>query len=59
LSLFAALFAVKSVKPVAAAARVSLRAKARDVAALYRLASRYDSVMPNLASELRHIASRG
>lgn len=61
-SLLAALLAVKP-QPVAAAAAnaeaVSVRSKEKNMASVFRLANEYDAVMPNLASELRLVASRG
>lgn len=45
---------------VARAARNSyLESKKSDVSRLYRIAESYDNVQPNLAAELRSIASRG
>lgn len=52
-SLLAALLAVKPQESV------SPRAKVRDQLAVFRLAKQYESLSPNLASELRYIASRG
>jgi len=62
-SLLAALLAVKprQAKVVTAAIETrkeTVRAKARNLAQLYRMANQYDSVMPNLAAELRSVASR-
>ena len=51
-ALLAALFAVRPQAPVAD------KADAVSVARLYRMAASYDSVMPNLAQELRIIALR-
>lgn len=52
----AALFAAKPVaKPVVAEA--TPKARAADLRSLYRLASSFDSVSPNLAAELRSIAN--
>jgi hypothetical protein len=52
-SLLAALLAVK---PEQAA---SPRARMRDQLAVFRLAKQYEDFSPNLAAELRFIASRG
>ncbi|MDC8759204.1 hypothetical protein [Janthinobacterium fluminis] len=40
-------------------AKFSPRERARDIAALYAEANRYESTMPNLSAELRFMASRG
>jgi hypothetical protein len=52
-SLLAALLAVKP-QP-----SVSQRSKLRDQFAVFRLAREYEALSPNLAAELRFIASRG
>jgi len=52
-SLLAALLAVKPAQPV------SPRSKMRDQLAVFRLARDYEALSPNLAAELRFIASRG
>jgi hypothetical protein len=52
-SLLAALLAVKPAREVAPAATL------RDQMALFRLARDYEALSPNLAAELRFIASRG
>lgn len=52
-SLLAALLAVKPAQPA------SLRSKLRDQLAVFRLAREYETLSPNLAAELRFIASRG
>nr|WP_314629410.1 hypothetical protein [uncultured Noviherbaspirillum sp.] len=52
-SLLAALLAVKAQPPV------SQRVKLRDQLAVFRLAREYETLSPNLAAELRFIASRG
>ena len=52
-SLLAALLAVKPSQQAAPAAKL------RDQLALYRLARDYEALSPNLATELRFIASRG
>ncbi|MET0963328.1 MAG: hypothetical protein ABWY05_11035 [Noviherbaspirillum sp.] len=52
-SLLAALLAVKPQESV------SPRAKLRSQLAVFRLAKQYESLSPNLAAELRFIASRG
>lgn len=52
-SLLAALFAVKPAQPVTQQARL------RDQLAVFRLAREYEALSPNLAAELRFIASRG
>ena len=52
-SLLAALLAVKPARKTAPAAKL------RDQLALFRLARDYEALSPNLAAELRFIASRG
>lgn len=52
-SLLAALLSVKSAPQAAPAARL------RDQLALFRLARDYEALSPNLAAELRSLASRG
>lgn len=52
-SLLAALLAVKPARDAAPAATL------RDQMALFRLARDYEALSPNLAAELRFIASRG
>ena len=52
-SLLAALLAVKPQQPVSA------RSTLRDQLAVFRLAREYETFSPNLAAELRFIASRG
>ena len=52
-SLLAALFAVKPAQPVTQKARL------RDQLAVFRLARKYEALSPNLAAELRFIATRG
>lgn len=58
------LAALLAVSPEQAEAAPSVQAVAhsasrvKDVATLYRMARQYDSVMPNLASELRSFAAR-
>ena len=52
-SLLAALLAVKPAQPV------PQLAKLRDQLAVFRLAREYEALSPNLAAELRSIASRG
>lgn len=52
-SLLAALLAVKPAQPV------SQRAALRDQLAVFKLARDYEALSPNLAAELRFIASRG
>jgi hypothetical protein len=52
-SLLAALLAVKPQESV------SPRAKVRNQLAVFRLAKQYENLSPNLAAELRYIASRG
>ena len=52
-SLLAALLAIKPQQPA------TPRARLRDQLAVFRLAAQYESLSPNLASELRYIASRG
>lgn len=52
-SLLAALLAVQPSKVAAPAAKL------RDQLALFRLARDYEALSPNLAAELRSIASRG
>ncbi|HEY8609044.1 MAG TPA: hypothetical protein VIM12_18160 [Noviherbaspirillum sp.] len=55
-ALFAAIFAVRpQVRTVAVA---EVKTDEVSIARLYRLAGSYDSVMPNLAQELRAIAMR-
>jgi hypothetical protein len=54
-ALLAALFAVV---PRASASSRADRITSRDLSRLYRMAGQYDSVMPNLAQELRAIAAR-
>jgi hypothetical protein len=58
--LAAALLAVPPVAEVTAVAQPEVRsaAKVKNVAALFRMARQYDSVMPNLAAELRSLAAR-
>jgi hypothetical protein len=56
-SFLAALLAVKP-EQAHKAAPSNAKAKYDSLYALYRLAGSYDSVMPNLAQELRAIASR-
>ncbi|MGH8807799.1 MAG: hypothetical protein ACREX0_07975 [Noviherbaspirillum sp.] len=61
--LLAALLAVKPQADVAATASAAPAAKGKvrgdlSLYELYRLAGSYDSLMPNLAQELRAIASR-
>lgn len=70
-ALLAALLAVKPYQELAqkeagviskaknAVAKFSPRQRARDIAALYAEANRYESTMPNLSAELRFMASRG
>lgn len=61
-ALLAALFAIAPTRPqeqAASEAAPAARTRAREevsLARLYRLAGSYDSVMPNLAQELRMIA---
>ena len=55
-SLLAALLAVK---PQQAQQLTSRRSKLRDQLAVFRLAREYEALSPNLAAELRFIASRG
>lgn len=52
-SLLAALLAVKPSQPA------TPRAKLRDQMAVFRLAKQYEGLSPNLAAELRYLASRG
>ena len=52
-SLLAALFAVKPAQPVTQQTRL------RDQLAVFRLAREYEALSPNLAAELRFIATRG
>lgn len=52
-SLLAALFAVKPAQPA------TLQARLRDQLAVFKLAREYEALSPNLAAELRSIASRG
>lgn len=52
-SLLAALLAVKPAQPA------SPRSAMRDRLAVFRLAREYEALSPNLAAELRFIASRG
>jgi hypothetical protein len=52
-SLLAALLAVKPEQPA------SPRVRMRDQLAVFRLAKQYEDFSPNLAAELRFIASRG
>lgn len=52
-SLLAALLAVKPPQPV------SQRSAWRDQLAVFRLAREYEALSPNLAAELRSIATRG
>ena len=52
-SLLAALLAIKPQQPA------SPRAKVQNQLAVFRLAKQYESLSPNLAAELRYIASRG
>ena len=52
-SLLAALLAVKPAQPA------SPRSALRDQRAVFRLAREYETLSPNLAAELRFIASRG
>ncbi|WP_019140445.1 hypothetical protein [Noviherbaspirillum massiliense] len=56
----AALFAVKPSKSEVAVAKPAMdgRTRAASIAKLYRLASRYESMSPSLATELRQIAGR-
>lgn len=55
-SLLAALLAVKSEQPQQL---TSQRSKLRDQLAVFKLAREYEALSPNLAAELRFIASRG
>lgn len=58
----AALLAVEPRQAVDGEVRESaamLRARAKDVAMVNRMADRYQSMSPNLAAELRFMASRG
>jgi hypothetical protein len=55
-SLLAALLAVKPAQPQQPA---SQRSKLRDQLAVFKLARDYEALSPNLAAELRFIASRG
>lgn len=60
-ALLVALIAIPHASTVAAPTKVETRKAARDDMSLYRLyclASPYDSVMPNLAQELRVMANR-
>lgn len=58
-ALLAALLAIPSRSNAAVAEKtMSERERRESVFGLYRLASTYDSVMPNLAQELRAIANR-
>jgi hypothetical protein len=57
-ALLAALLAVNA-RPATPAKRALDRDRELSLRELYRLAAGYDSVMPNLAQELRYIASRG
>lgn len=50
------LAALLAIKPEQAA---TPRAKVRNQLAVFRLARQYESLSPNLAAELRYIASRG
>lgn len=52
-SLLAALLAVKPQQPV------SQRVRLRDQLAVFKLAREYEAVSPDLAAELRYIASHG
>ena len=52
-TLLAALLAVKPQQPM------PQRSKLRDQLAVFRLAREYEALSPNLAAELRFIASRG
>ena len=47
-----------AIKAVRTSAKFSPRQHARDIAALYAEANRYESSMPNLSAELRCMASR-
>ena len=57
----AALFALKSQAPLAAAPKrpVSARTRANNLMALHRIATEYEATMPGMASELRCLAARG
>ncbi|HJV75017.1 MAG TPA: hypothetical protein VJ654_12405 [Noviherbaspirillum sp.] len=60
-ALLVALLAVPHTTTAAAPVKAEVRKEARDKVSLYQLyclASPYDSVMPNLAQELRVMASR-
>lgn len=54
----AALFAVQPAKTKVAKPKANDRKRAANIASLYRIAAGFDSVSPNLAAELRHIAGR-
>ena len=48
-----------AIKAARTTAKFSARQHARDIAALYAEANRYESSMPNLSAELRFMAARG